>query len=163
MAISHKQRYPLATSTFHYTLPKPYRRKRFVDDAPGRSRLRMAGLTLAGLTVAGLLGALLVLARENFDAPPVPIVAAPRPAPAPALPTPAAVATAPAAAERPAVPVRKPAPPVHAARFPARAVRLARPVASPAPAVPDPDVDLISAILILTPRPEPVDMPDLAP
>lgn len=171
MPPSDTKHYPLATnkgaprarrsiSVRDYALPKPYRRKRFVEDGPGKSRLRMAMLTLSVLLIAGLVGALVVLARTGFDAPPVPIVAAPRPAPAPlAQEAPTVSAPDVPAAAPPAV-VAAPARPERIAAEPPTARAVRAPQATPQPQVPapDPDVVLIAAILTLTPPPEPATL-----
>jgi hypothetical protein len=137
-----------------FTLPKPYRRKRFVEDGPGMSRLRMLLLTLSALVIAGLITTLALLAKENLDAPPMPIIAAPAPVPAP-LVTPAVAPPATAAAPPPlpgqTPPARAPQPVAPPA--PARQARVAAP--TPPAVAPDPDVVLITAILTLAPPPEP--------
>jgi hypothetical protein len=141
-----------------FTLPKPYRRKRFVEDGPGMSRLRMLLLTLSALVISGLIATLVLLAKENLDSPPMPIIAAPAPLPAPApLVAPAQSAVLPAmAAVPPPLPEQTPparAPLPKAPPAPARLVRVAAPMA-PTAIAPDPDVVLITAILTLTPPPE---------
>lgn len=153
-----------------YALPKPYRKKKYVEDEPEMSKLRVGLLTFSALVVASLVGALVLLASEDIDRRPVLVVGAPKePAVRPvALPDPA-----PALMARPRPPVAR-APiadrprrqdPVHAAPFPlATPAKLARAprvppkpeAAAPVPA-PDPDVVLITAILLLTPPNPPAD------
>ena len=163
--------YPLAAATpaprtrrsisaRDYSLPKPYRRKKFVEDEPKLSTLRKGLLAISGLVIACLIAALALLAKENFESPPVVVMAAPKPA----APLPVALADAPPAF----LPMPVPAPPPMAAvrgreeappavlhgpiklaatPKPARDAHLA-PVPEAPPA--DPDVVLISAILLLT-------------
>lgn len=135
-----------------FTLPKPYRRKRFVEDGTGMSGLRKLGLAMSGLAIAGLIAALVTLARENLDSPPMPVVAAPVP---PAAAAPAAQA-APAPTVRAALPpdVQEPAKRMVAAPHPIGIVPALAPAPTPAIEAPDPDVVLITAILTLTPPPE---------
>ena len=141
-----------------YSLPKPYRKKRFVEDEPKLSTLRKGLLAFSGLVVASLIAALALLAKENFESPPVVVI----PAPKPAAPLPVALADASPAFLPMPVPVRPPMAAVRDDAPPAvphgRAMlpALAKPVhrAHLAPATqappPDPDVVLISAILLLT-------------
>ena len=141
-----------------YSLPKPYRKKRFVEDEPKLSTLRKGLLAFSGLVIASLIAALALLAKENFDAPPVVVIAAPKPA----APMPVALADAPPAflpmpvhPPMTAVRGREEAPPavrhrpsmLAAAAKPARSAHLAPAAEAPPP---DPDVVLISAILLLT-------------
>ena len=139
-----------------YSLPKPYRKKRFVEDEPKLSTLRKGLLAFSGLVVASLIAAL--LAKENFESPPVVVI----PAPKPAAPLPVALADASPAFLPMPVPVRPPmaavrddAPPavphgramLPAVAKPAHRAQLAPATEAPPP---DPDVVLISAILLLT-------------
>jgi hypothetical protein len=170
---SADRQYPLAATTAaprvrrsvcarDYTLPKPYRRKKFVEDAPDRSRLRVALLSCSGLALTSLITALAMLAKENLEAPPITIIAAQAPPPA-ARPSAAAVTAqlanfvAPQVAASSAVdPVRAPHPRPRPKVAPApKLARIAHAAAQPVGAAPDPDVVLISAILALTPPPEP--------
>ena len=144
-----------------YSLPKPYRKKKFVEDEPELSTLRKGLLAFSGLVIASLIAALALLAKENFDSPPVLVIAAPKPA----APLPVALAEAPAPAFLPMpAPARSPMAAVHGREDPPQAAphrptllssaaRLARSThVAPVPEVPapDPDVVLISAILLLT-------------
>ncbi|MFL6656663.1 MAG: hypothetical protein ACJ8GW_01205 [Massilia sp.] len=132
-----------------YTLPKPYRKKAFVDDT-ARTRmspLRLAMLVAAGLVVAGLIGVLIMLVQENRDAPHVLVIAAPpaKPAPTPSRHSPAPPQDPLADPSLPSLPSPPVAPQVRPVR--ARAGHAsANLTAVPA----DPDVALIAAILALT-------------
>jgi hypothetical protein len=137
----------------NYALPKPYRKKAFVEDTPRMSRRRLAVLTLSCLTIASLVAALAMLAKENLESPPVLVIAAP------VTPEAASPAAAPLAPYR--APVDGPASPVltalaiHAAprAVAAPVPKAARaPRAAPKPELPpsDPDVDLVTVILTLT-------------
>ena len=144
-----------------YKRPKPYRKKQFVEDPPDISRPRVALLAISGLVVTGLIVALALLVKENVDAPPLLVIAAPMPAaPLAALPV-AAPAPPPPSLPRAGVPeADAPAPPLPPAAL-ARvklAAKRAAPRALPKPELPvaDPDVTLIMAILTLTaPAPDP--------
>lgn len=171
MRPSDEKPFPLITATMpgprasrsikarDYALPKPYRKKTFVEDEPRMSRVRVTMLTLSCLTIASLVGALAMLAKENLDTPPVLIVAAPVPETAKiplarlAVPvvTRARLALAdglPAAAAR-AREVVQPHPTVMRA-LAAKTARAPRAVPKPEAPPPDPDVDLVTVILTLT-------------
>lgn len=145
-----------------FALPKPYRRKRFVEDGVGMSRLRMVALSMSALAIAGLIAALALLVKENLASPPIPIIAAPTPAAVAAVPAkrPVAPAVFLAPAHQPA-----PAPPLAAALplVPPPVKRIAPVQARPESATADPDVVLITAILTLTPPPEPEAAPGCSP
>jgi hypothetical protein len=157
-----------------FALPKPYRKKQFVEDKPEVPKKRIAAASVAGVLVAGLVAVLVLLVKENLATPPVLVVAAPPPADAPKAATPVKLTA------RTAKPLRAPAPaPVLAHAQAIAAVRTRVdfipavlvgghfvPVASKAARVvhaapiaqsvePDPDVVLISTILMLTPPTEP--------
>ncbi len=154
-----------------YALPKPYRKKKFVDeDAPPLSRLRVSLLTFSGLVVAGLVVALVLLAKENLDSPPLPVIAATVPTepeaaiPARGLPR---AALLPAALQTPMPPskgvhlsVPRPRPGAlvpHLRKVSTRFLPPHMPIKTEAPApAPDRDVVLITTILLLTP-PSPPD------
>ncbi len=147
-----------------FALPRPYRRKPYVEDGMGMSRLRKMGLAMSSMAIAGLIATLVMLARDNLDAPPIPVIAAPLP---PAAPV--AVAAGPAAQAQPprtVVPADLPLavqgrePKVVAAPPAIKAVRSAPTALKPAIEAPDPDVLLITAILTLTPPPEPEPEPE---
>jgi hypothetical protein len=154
-----------SVSARDFALPKPYRKKKFVEDEPRMSRARLAVLTLSGLTIASLVAALALLARDNLASPPVLVIAAPK-ATLEELPEAQAAAAlltrfaAPSARrEAPVLAAAAPAGPAHARAVPhaprpamaPKAPRMAHPAPqqSAAPA-PDPDVVLITAILTLT-------------
>lgn len=179
-----------------YSLPKPYRRQTFPDEEqPTTSKMRLALWAVGGVLMAGLIAELTSLAQENIRQRRLPIIAAAPPSmlpePAPTLyadqvhgpvarqaanaPAPSAVApesiATPAQAQldngesRLARPLGQPA----AQRLPLvlKRFKLARPVAVEAAAEPDPDVVLITAILLLSPHlqwdvapPFPVCTPD---
>lgn len=134
-----------------YKLPKPYRKKKFVEDAQPMSPLRIGLLVFSGLVIASLVTVLAMLARDNLDAPQLLVVSAPKPAPAlaPVLPEPPAPAAA-ALAQRPEAPAQRPAarPAALPAAVPRRHEEPAPRIDAPAA---DPDVVLITAILMLTP------------
>lgn len=155
-----------------FALPKPYRKKRFVEDEPEVPKMRVAAVSLGGVLIACLVAALALLVKENLDTPPVLVVAAPPPAAAP--PTVAAsvkLTARPARQLREPWAVAAPAQPMAAARarvdfipsvlvgghfmaVPGKSAHMAHMAAAPEPAEPDPDVVLISTILMLTPPPE---------
>lgn len=155
-----------------YSLPKPYRRKRFVEDKPDMSRSRVAMLAFSGVLIASLVVALALLAKENLHSPPVMVIAAPK---EPAQDTagksaasaqtrkvagPIAGKAAPRRAREPMAShgrdLTKVSAPLPASLPPAKKVAKISQVPSlTEPAVPDADVVLITAILTLTPRPEP--------
>ena len=166
-------RFRRSVSVDDFTLPKPYLKKPFVEDEPETSKGRIALMGLSGIAAAGMLAMLALVARDSLVARPVLVIAAPlqmaEPA-APPAPPPKARA---AASEKPALKSSRPAlaalgatelaPPRVASRplLHAVAAKLVRPVRvavpKPEPAPQDPDVDLITAILMLSPpvRPEP--------
>lgn len=186
MPPSDDKQYPLVSNTAaprvrrgidarDYKLPKPYRKKKFVEDEQPSSPLRIRLLAFAGLVIAGLVVTLAMLAKENLDSPPPLIVAAPRPATVQPTTLPLPVAAEPELrlAQAPpalpprtiALPPRSIAPPsrsialapraiappsVHGRVTPPPALRRAAPPKSVAAAA-DPDVVLITAILMLTP------------
>jgi hypothetical protein len=162
-----EQLYPLAKTSKRpgrsvrardYTLPKPYRKKTFVEDRPPpMSPLRLAMLVSSGLLVVGLIGVLIMLVKENRNAPHLLVIAAPVVKTPPAAtmhgPAPAAPALPPTLPDPPP-PSRQLAP--GATVVPSHAPR-ASPGATPVPL--DPDVDLIAAILTLTMHPVPAQQP----
>lgn len=171
MRPSDEKPFPLITATMpgprasrsikvrDYALPKPYRKKTFVEDEPRMSRVRIAVLTLSCLTIASLVGALAMLAKENLDTPPVLIVAAPAPETAKvpmvqlAVPVVARARLALADGLPPAPARAREAAPAHPAVLRALAAKTARaphPVPKPDAPPPDPDVDLVTVILTLT-------------
>lgn len=153
-----------------FSLPKPYRKKRFVEDEPQEPRKRIAAAPLAGVLIASLVAALVMLVKENFDKPPVLVVAAPLPAeqaykaakPVKLTARPARALREPALASAPAQPIAAvrtrvdfiPAVMI-GGRFVPVASKVARVAPMAEPVEPDPDVVLISTILMLTPPPEP--------
>jgi hypothetical protein len=181
-----------AISKKDFKLPRPYRRQVF-SEAPERlSRLQVSLLAFAGVMVVSLLGVLALLAQESerspdgkiivvaeratggkaiadeaitfppMRTPPVPLLP-PMPR-APGMPPQLA---RPGAGQKPPLhlikPPRKAAPQRHVlARLPAKAAHARKERATPA-TVPDPDVALITAILLLTPPPAPPALPSLAP
>ena len=62
-----------------FALPKPYRKKRFVEDEPEVPRKRYVAVSVAGVVIASLVAALVLLVKENLATPPVLVVAAPPP------------------------------------------------------------------------------------
>lgn len=147
-----------SVSARHYSMPKPYRRKRFVEDAARMSRLRMTALTLSGLLIVGLIGALAALIKDNLDSPPVLIVAAPRPTHVVRTAAPKAAPLPPLTLEAPAASAPAPARVWPAAK----AARPAQQALNKELIPPDPDVILISAILSLTAAPGQDAAPDCA-
>lgn len=142
-----------------YSLPKPYRKPVSSEGRARLSRLQVALLALAAMLVASLIATVALLAHENASARhPLPVVAAPDPARA----FPAKVAAFPGQADIAAGgrgPARGPANATGKNRAPSvlpklvvavldRDPKAARAEALPAP---DPDVVLITAILLLTP------------
>lgn len=182
MRPSDDQPFPLATVSppvrprgsiraHDFKLPKPYRKKRFVEDDLAPSKARIVFLGLSCVMVAGLVTTLAWLAQENRDTPPVVVVAAPRvlpPVAAVRLPAPvvAPLPEAPAPVPVPetivlaAPPAPSPSPFVHrtVARLPppVKPAQAARPAPKIEP--PDPDVVLIAAILSLTPPQPPAPL-----
>lgn len=134
-----------------FSLPKPYRKPIPGDQLRGMSRLRLVMLAFSGLLIASLIAALAILAHDNATSPHArAIVEAAKPAPKP--------------------PPEKRAPGVKAASAPAPAIpaapaRIEHTLDQPPPAEPllaeqltdvtldeqpDPDVVLITAILLLS-------------
>ncbi|MES2016950.1 MAG: hypothetical protein V4484_10685 [Pseudomonadota bacterium] len=158
---SDEQPYPLSSnppaprgrsiSVRDYKLPKPYRKKRFVEDPTPMSPLRMGLLVFSGLVIVSLVAALAVLAKENLDSPPLLVIAAPMPAAALPLALPAPPVPLMTLQPSPARAMPDPtlAPAVHARAF-APAVARHAPSQKPEPPATDPDVVLITAILMLT-------------
>ena len=178
MSPSDDKKFPVATkahgsrfrrSVSDFTLPKPYQKKPFVEDEPQMSKTRMALLGVSGLAAAGMVAMLAMVARDNLDTRPVPVIAA-------TLQMPESMEVAPPASQEHAAmaaakPVSKAARPamkaLGASDYPAPRVsvrqallavsaKVARPVRAlpkPDPVPHDPDVELITAILMLTPTP----------
>lgn len=186
-----------AVATPHYSLPRPYRRKAFAEEAPSVSKIKVAVLVLAGVMSAGLIIELVALAKENERVRNLPIIAAATPAvapaapplaplmrqePRPAPPVPYVTLTEPVSAAiiapvtppdtiishppeqtdvantRPAAAAATLAPPLAPRLSRAVVLAAARKTHQPAPlaafaaAEPDPDVVLITAILLLAPH-----------
>ena len=180
MSPSDDKKFPLATkvctSRFRrsvrvsdFTLPKPYQNRPFVEDEPQISKTRMALLGVSGLASAGMLAMLAMAARDNLDTEPGLVIAAQleRPVIAEEKPQPRQThgALTPAKSipkgERPAMwalGARGYPAPRALARPALLAVsaKLQRPLRQPPKPEPvphDPDVELITAILMLTPPP----------
>ena len=181
MSPSDKKDYGLVTQTMRprprrsvsmrdYSLPKPYRKKVFVEEAPTPSRIKTVLWTVSGVLVAGLVVELCMLAQETMRQRELPIIAAaPRPAvddaPAPLAMREQVSAAAPIAALAPATAASRHAvSPVLAAAGigairgkvhlasagrPGKPSRLQPAALAPEP---DPDVVLITAILLLAPQ-----------
>lgn len=147
-----------------FTLPKPYRKPTPGDTLRGASRLRITLLAFSGLLIAGLIAALAMLAHDNANSPhALAIVRAEQARSAPPAPTPETRPRAAKPAAKPgntAIPVLAASPmlPVQAS-LPALADELPVLFMRP-PAMPDPDVDLIAAILLLSPDRAPPHLPD---
>lgn len=155
-----------------FARPKPYRKKRFVEDEPEVPKMRVAAVSLAGVLIACLVAALALLVKENLATPPVLVVAAPLPAPSPPAAAASVKLTArPARELRAPLPAAAPGQPMAAPRarvdfipsvlvgghfmpVPGKSARMAHMAAASEPAEADPDVVLISTILMLTPPPE---------
>jgi hypothetical protein len=136
-----------------FSLPKPYRKPIPGDQLRGMSRLRLVMLAFSGLLIAALIAALAILAHENATSPhAMAIVEAAKPAPKPppekrapgikaaAAPLPTPVPAAPARIEH-----TLDEPP---AAEPFLAAQLAEVALDDLQ--PDPDVVLITAILLLS-------------
>ena len=164
-------RFRRSVSVNDFTLPKPYQKKPFIEDEPQMSTTRTALIGAAGLAAAGMVVAIAMVARENLATKPVLVIAAPLEIPqqldeppppvekargALALAKPHSSGPAMAALGardypelRPALrPASRPALRAVSTRT-ARALRPAPP--KPEPVVHDPDVELITAILLLSP------------
>ena len=161
-------RFRRTVSVNDFTLPKPYEKKPFVEDEPQLSKTRMALIGAAGLAAAGIVVAIAMVAKENLDTKPVLVIAAPldmpqlidEPAPPVKKPRSALASAKRPSSDRPAMAAlgAKDYPQVRNATRPAllavsaRTVRALRPAApKPEPVAHDPDVDLITAILLLSP------------
>ena len=94
MSTSDKKEYALVHPTMQprmrrhlaardYSLPKPYRRKVFLEEPPTTSKVTLALWAAAGVLMAGLIAELTSLAQENMRQRRLPIIAA---APPPVLP-----------------------------------------------------------------------------
>lgn len=168
-----------ALSVRDYSLPKPYRKPVNGEEYQGRSRTQFALLALAGVLIAGLVGALALLAHENVTTPRArPVVAATgepgrdgvlAPAVFPGMP--ADPLALPAQKKTPAG-ARLPPPGLAGSSTPSRRAAVAAGIAAHAapretsasaledPSAAkesDPDVVLLTAILMLTP-PAPVEI-----
>ena len=190
MQSSDDKQYPLAAlkrasqpkravSKKDFRLPKPYRRQLFSEEPDRLTRLQVSLLGFAGVMVATLIGVLVLLADEkersphgkpiivaraeleDIDALHAQLTAFPPPAvevrrdPAPVLPH----------APRPSVVAKaapKARPPLRPKATKATAVMLVRSHQAAPLQAPDPDVALITAILLLTPPPAPANAPALS-
>jgi hypothetical protein len=181
VSTSDKKEYGLVTQTMHprprrsvsmrdYSLPKPYRKKVFVEEAPTTSKTKLALWTVSGILIAGLVVELGMLAQETMRQRELPIIAAapPRPAvdeaPAPRAVHKKAAAAAAIAIVAPAAAAlaHEPLPGLAPGRTGVMRVKLhpaagkhGKPAGWQAPALvpePDPDVVLITTILLLAPQ-----------
>jgi hypothetical protein len=135
-----------------FSLPKPYRKPRAADARGGMSHRRMAIVALSGLLSVGLVAALALIAHDNATSPhPLTVVAVKQDAPparatrsAPAVARPS-VGPDPAFAHQPGLAHQA------TATVPAPSHSRAALALTPADVPADPDVELIAAILMLTP------------
>ncbi len=166
---THGSRFRRGVSANDFTLPKPYQKKPFVEDEPETSKARIVMLALSGIAAAGLVTVLAMVAKDHFDTRPVLVIAAPMEPPeladeaAPAKKTRSSMAAAKASSRASRPPLAALGPKDFAARRAAakpallavssKTSRPLRPLPKPEPAAHDPDVELITAILMLTPAP----------
>lgn len=164
-----KLRKSRSLSVRDYSLPKPYRKAMSGEERRGISRMQVALLAVAGMLIAGLIATLALLAHENVTTPrPKPIVAMSgkqagdallAPAVFPGTP-PGGVSGSPALAAPfnaravPPPPRRRGERAQDEAATAAPAAKEDNPLSELTPEVsPDPDVVLLTAILMLTPPP----------
>lgn len=152
--VSHKSA-RRSISARDFRLPKPYRKPASPDARRGMSRLRVAMAVFSGLLIAGLIAALALIAHENATAPhPLAVVAA-KNEEAPVRPLRGAAGRAgtqppPALSSHPAAPPAPDSDPAPA--LPDADTDADASLSVPAADLPeDPDVVLITAILLLTP------------
>lgn len=160
-------RFRRSVSVNDFIRPKPYQKKPFVEDEPQMSKTRIALIGAAGLAAAGIVVAIAMVAKENLDTKPVLVIAAPldipehidEPAPPVKKARGALASPKTPSSARPAMAAMgaKDYPQVRPATRPALlavstgTVRALRPAAPrPEPVAHDPDVDLITAILLLS-------------
>ena len=163
---AHTLRFRRSVSVNNFTLPKPYQKRPIVEDEPQMSTTRIALLGVSGLAAAGMLAMLAMAARDNLDTKPVLVIAAPPETPVIAEEKPPTrqrtgaltAAKSISKSERPAMKAlgaRDYPAPRAVARPPLLAVsaKVQRPLhmpPKPEPVPHDPDVELITAILMLT-------------
>lgn len=162
MSPSDKKDYALITQTMrprlrrtvntrHYSLPKPYRRKGLPEEHPRWTR-KLAFYVGSGVLIGTLVALIADQAESHRRERALPIIAAPSPSPGEPAPVPVMNAQPAALLSQAPGEIGEagPAPLKAAGAAPVKhkPVRLAQPEAAPAP---DPDVDLIAAILTLAP------------